>query len=124
MLTYKAHIRLKSAKVENSRMLEVFLVCLVYALIHPRFKDYAYILLIVPAYFIIMNNRYTKTNPFVFFLAILVYPPFIVPGTEIVFMFFWKYYPLVVAYVIWGMYLHEIFSWATAPGLAPLPNDK
>jgi len=124
VLTYKARIRLKSAKVENSRMLEVFLVCLVYALIHPRFKDYAYILLIVPAYFIIMNNRYTKTNPFVFFLAILVYPPFIVPGTEIFFTFFWKYYPLVVAYVIWGMYLQEIFSWATAPGLAPLPNDK
>jgi len=124
VLTYKAHTRLKSAKVENSRMLEVFLVCLVYALIHPRLKDYAYILLIVPAYFIIMNNRYTKTTPFVFFLAVLVYPPFIIPGTEIVFMFFWKYYPLVVAYVLWGMYLHEIFSWATAPGSALLPDDK
>ena len=124
VFTYKAHIRLKSAKVENSRMLEVFLVCLVYALIHPRLKDYAYILLIVPAYYMIMNNRYTKTTPFVFFLAILVYPPFIVPGTEIVFMFFWKYYPLVVAYVLWGMYLHEIFSWATAPGSALLPDDK
>jgi hypothetical protein len=124
LLTYKAHTRLKSAKVENSRMLEVFLVCLVYALIHPRFKDYAYILLIMPAYYIIMNNRFTKTNPFVFFLAILVYPPFIIPGTEIIFMFFWKYYPLFVAYAIWGMYLHEIFSRATAPGPAALPNDK
>ena len=123
-LTHKARTRLKSAPVENSRMLEVFLVCLVYALIHPRLKDYAYMLLIVPAYYIIMNSRFTKPNPFVFLLAILVYPPFIVPGTEIIFMFFWKYYPLVVAYVIWGMYLHEIFSWTTVPGAAPLPNDK
>ncbi len=124
LLTYKAYTRLKSAKVENSRMLEVFLVCLVYALIHPRFKDYAYILLIVPAYYIIMNNRFTNTNAFIFFSAILVYPPFIVPGTEIIFMFFWKYYPLVVAYVIWGLYLHEIFSSVKASGPAQLTKDK
>jgi hypothetical protein len=107
--------------MENRQMLEVFLVCLVYALIHPRFKDYAYILLIVPAYYIIMSNRFTKANPFVFFLAALVYPPFIIPGTEIIFMFFWKYYPLIVAYVIWGMYLYEIFSFGKTPlpGTAP-----
>jgi hypothetical protein len=124
LLSYKAHIRLKAAKVENRQVLQVFLVCLVYALIHPRFKDYAYILLIVPAFHIIMNNRFTKANPFVFFLAVLIYPPFVVPGTEIVFMFFWKYYPLMVAYVIWGMYLSEIFSTVESPVSAPLPDTK
>jgi len=124
VLTHRAHARLVSAKVENRQMLEVFLVCLVYALIHPRFKDYAYMLLIVPAFYIIMNNRFTKANPFAFFFAILLYPPFIVPGTEIVFMFFWKYYPLVVAYVIWGMYLYEIFSTGKAPSREPLPAEK
>ncbi len=124
VFTHRAHARLVSAKVENRQMLEVFLVCLVYALIHPRFKDYAYILLIVPAFYIIMNNRFTKANPFVIFFAILLYPPFIVPGTEIIFMFFWKYYPLMVAYVIWGMYLYEIFSTGKAPSRAPLPAEK
>ena len=122
-LTFKAHGRLKNAEVENRPMLEVFLVCLVYALIHPRFKDYAYILLIVPAFYIIMNSRVTKTNPFVFFLAILVYPPFIVPGTEFVFTFFWKYYPLMIAYVIWGMYLHEIYSYDKAPPPTAIPKE-
>jgi hypothetical protein len=124
LLTYKAHGRLKSAKVENRQMLEIFLVCLVYALIHPRFKDYAYMLLIVPAFYIILNNRFTKANQFVIFFVILVYPPFIVPGTEIIFMFFWKYYALMVAYVIWGMYLYEIFSTGKAPSAAPLTDDK
>lgn len=124
VFTHRAHARLVSAKVENRQMLEVFLVCLVYALIHPRFKDYAYILLIVPAFYIIMNNRFTKANPFAFFFAILLYPPFIVPGTEIIFMFFWKYYPLVVAYAIWGMYLYEIFSAGKAPPCTPLPDEK
>jgi Glycosyltransferase family 87 len=122
LLSYKAHARLKSVKVENREMLEVFLVCLVYALIHPRFKDYAYILLIVPAYYIIMHNHFTKVNPFVFFFAILVYPPFIIPGTEVIFIFFWKYYPIVVAYLIWAMYLSEIFSsdFAKSPTARPM----
>jgi hypothetical protein len=58
----------------------------------------------------IRNTRFTPAVPFIFFLSILVYPPFIVPGTEIIFSFFWKYYPLMIVYAIWGMYLHEIFS--------------
>jgi hypothetical protein len=113
--TYKAYIRLNNLKVKNRQMVEVFLFCLVYALIHPRFKDYAYILLIVPAFYIIVNNRFTKANSFIFFFAALVYPPFIIPGTEIVFTFFWKYYPLMVAYAIWGMYLYEIYSSGKQP---------
>jgi len=123
--TFKAYIRLNTLKVKNRQMVEVFLVCLVYALIHPRFKDYAYILLIVPAFYIIVNNRFTKANSFIFFLAVLVYPPFIIPGTEIVFTFFWKYYPLIVAYAIWGMYLYEIYFSGKQPcGLPPHQSFK
>ncbi len=119
LLTYKAHVRLSHLSVENRPMITVFLVCLVYALIHPRFKDYAYILLIVPSFYIIMNSRFAKVNPFVFFLVILVFPPFTVPGTELIFTFFWNYYALFVAYAIWGMYLNEIFTATEAPSGAP-----
>ena len=118
-LTFKAHVRLNSLSAENRPMINVFLVCLVYALIHPRLKDYAYILLIVPSFFIIMNSRFTKVNAFVFFLAIVAVPPFIVPGTEFIFTFFWNYYTLFVAYAIWGMYLNEIFTATEAPSGAP-----
>ena len=110
LFTYKAYVRLNALKSENKQMIAVFLVCLVYALIHPRFKDYAYILLIVPAFYIIMNSRFTKATPFIFLLTALVYPPFVIPGTGIIFTFFWKYYPLMVAYAIWGMYLFELNS--------------
>ena len=123
LLTYKAYVRLNSLSVENRPMIDVFLVCLVYALIHPRLKDYAYILLIVPSFYIIMNGRFTKVNPFIFFLAIVAYPPFIVPGTEIVFTFFWNYYTLFFAYAIWGMYLNEIFSAAEELSTAPFSRD-
>lgn len=108
--SYKAYLRLKNLNVKNRRMVEIFLVCLVYGLIHPRFKDYAYMLLIVPAFYIITNNRFAKANPFILLLVALVYPPFIIPGTEIVFTFFWKYYPLMTAYLVWGLYLNDIFS--------------
>jgi hypothetical protein len=123
LLTYKAYVRLNSLSVENRPMIDVFLVCLVYALIHPRLKDYAYILLIAPSFYIIMNGRFTKFNPFIFLLAILAYPPFIVPGTEIVFTFFWNYYTLFVAYAIWAMYLNEIFSAGEELSTAPFSRD-
>jgi hypothetical protein len=123
LLTYKAYVRLNSLSVENRPMIDVFLVCLVYALIHPRLKDYAYILLIVPSFYIIMNGRFTKVYPFIFLLAILAYPPFIVPGTEIVFTFFWNYYTLFVAYAIWAMYLNEIFSAGEDLSTAPFSRD-
>ena len=121
--TYKAHVRLNSLEVENRPMLNVFLVCLVYALIHPRLKDYAYILLIVPSFYIVMNSRFTKVNPFVFFLAIAALPPLIMPGTDLIFTFFWNYYTLFVAYAIWGMYLNEIFSAAEQPDSLPFMKD-
>ena len=121
--TYKAHVRLNTLDVENRPMINVFLVCLVYALIHPRLKDYAYILLIAPSFFIIMNSRFTKVNPFVFFLAIVAVPPFIVPGTELIFTLFWNYYSLFVAYAIWGMYLNEIFTAAETPSGAPFSRN-
>ena len=121
--TYKAYVRLNTLDVENRPMINVFLVCLVYALIHPRLKDYAYILLIVPAFYIIMNSRFTKVNPFVFFLVIVAFPPFIVPGTELIFTFFWNYYTLFVAYAIWGMYLNEIFSATQEPDSLPFMKD-
>jgi ABC-type enterochelin transport system permease subunit len=110
LLTYKAYVRLNHLRLENRPMINVFLICLVYALIHPRLKDYAYILLIVPSFYIIRNSRFTKFNPFIFFLVIVAFPPYIVPGSEFIFRFFWSYYTLFVAYAIWAMYLNEIFS--------------
>lgn len=108
--TYKAYARLQRINHPYKEMISLFLVCLVYALIHPRFKDYAHILLLLPAYYIIRNTRFTPAVPFVFFLTVLVYPPFLLPGIDIIFNFFWKYYPLMIVYTIWGMYLYEIFS--------------
>ncbi len=107
--SYKACVRLRLADRDTRSMMEVFMVCLVYALIHPRFKDYGYILLLVPSYYIIKNTAYTKLAPFLFILFIMsnrLMLPIAAPIYDIV----WTYYPLMVAYCVWGLYLNHIFS--------------
>ena len=96
---------------EDNQKIILFIVCLVYALIHPRFKDYAYMLLIVPSYYIMKNIRYTKAFPFIFIFAILASPHLMLPGIDILSSIMWRYFPLIIAYTIWGLYLYEIFSW-------------
>jgi Glycosyltransferase family 87 len=116
--SYQACLRLKRAKIENRATLEVFVVCLVYALIHPRFKDYGYILLLVPSYYIIKNIRYTRIAPFLFLLFILS-DRMMLPIAASIYDIIWAYYPLLVAYCVWGIYLHEIFSPAQEPAVKP-----
>ena len=107
--SYKACLKLKLLEAENRAVLEVLVVCLVYALIHPRFKDYGYILLLIPAYYIIINMRYTKIAPFLFILFIMS-NRMMLPIAASIYDVIWSYYPLMVAYCVWGIYLNEIFT--------------
>ena len=90
----------------------LFLVCLVYALIHPRLKDYAYMLLIVPSYYIMKTTRLEKVFPFIFVLSIMAAPRLLLPGFDILSSLVWRYFPLMIAYLVWGIYLYDIFSHA------------
>ena len=111
-LSGKAYFLLKGTRTDHpdrDKMI-LFLVCLVYALIHPRFKDYAYMLLIVPAYYIMKTTRLKKAFPFIFILSVLAAPHLMLPGFDFLSSIMWRYFPLMVAYTIWGLYLHEISS--------------
>jgi len=107
--SYKACLRLKRKQIDNRAMLEVFVVCLVYALIHPRFKDYGYILLIVPSFYAIKNIHYTKITPFLFLLFIMS-NRMMLPIVSSIYDIVWAFFPLMAAYCVWGIYLYEIFS--------------
>jgi hypothetical protein len=111
-LSGRAYFLLKGTRPghpDRDKMI-LFLVCLVYALIHPRFKDYAYMLLIVPAYYIMKTTRLKKAFPFIFILSILAAPHLMLPGFDFLSSIMWRYFPLMIAYTIWGLYLHEISS--------------
>ena len=113
-LSYQAWIRLKCNEIKDKAMLEIFLACLVYALIHPRFKDYMYILLLVPSYYLIKNFRHTAVTPFLFILFILSCDRMVLPIVSSMYALLWAYFPLIVAYCVWGLYLNEIFRMGAA----------
>ena len=111
-LSGRAYFLLKGTQTDHPdrEKMILFLVCLVYALIHPRFKDYAYMVLIVPAYYIMKTTRLKKAFAFIFILSILAAPHLLLPGFDILSALVWRYFPLMIAYTIWGLYLHETFS--------------
>jgi hypothetical protein len=110
-LTYRAWYKLKNNEMANREMTEVFLVCLLYALIHPRLKDYMFLLLIVPSYYIIKNTRHTKLAPFLFILFVLSCERLVLPIFSSIMSLVRAYYPLMIAYCVWGIYLYEIFNY-------------
>ncbi len=110
--SWKAYRRLRYTEREDKERLFLFLACLVYALILPRFKDYSYILLIVPAYFILKELTYWKAKPILFILIILPSPiNASLPGISLISRVIWEYYSLFLAYSIWGLYIYEFFTY-------------
>ena len=107
VLSMRSFRLLKFIGTEKKKML-VFLSCLLYALALPRFKDYSFILLIVPTYYIIMKTDRVKSYALFFILTIISAKYITLPGLGIVYNFIWKYYPLLIAYFIFGVYICEI----------------
>ncbi|MBN1221886.1 MAG: DUF2029 domain-containing protein [Candidatus Aminicenantes bacterium] len=96
--------------LEDHRIL-IFLACVVYSLILPRFKDYSYVLLIVPTYYVIKKHASSGTAVLLFLIFILSTPLHVnLPGLDAFFTLFWGYYPLVIAYAVWFMCLHILAS--------------
>jgi hypothetical protein len=76
----------------------LYLVCLAFALIVPRFKDYAFVLLLVPAYDLV--TRRLRSRGSAVLLALLVLAPRLpLPFGmgAVVGRFLWGYYPWVLA---------------------------
>lgn len=107
-ITLKAWGRLRRVDTEDSRKMLLFFVCLTYAVIHPRMKDYSYILLIVPTYFIMKRPRYAKIYPLLFVVAII--SSMQLPLIDGIYFVTDQYYSLVIAYGAMGLYLYDIFS--------------
>lgn len=108
LVSWRAYKVLRSVKPEDKERMTLFLACLVYALILPRFKDYSYILLLVPTFFILKRADHLKGFPFLFILATLSSRHIMLPGLNEFFGIFWEYYPLMAAYCVWILYVYHI----------------
>ncbi|MCX5714128.1 MAG: hypothetical protein NT033_04835 [Candidatus Omnitrophica bacterium] len=108
LLSLKAILKINSQKIEDKGKWLVFFICLVYALVAPRFKDYSYIILIPPTYFIMQKMRGIKAGTLFFVLVILSAKGVTLPGFDYICYFLWNYYPLFLAFMVWGVYLYEL----------------
>lgn len=106
LMSRLAYIRIKSARIEDKDKWVIFFSCSTYSLIANYFKDYSYILLILPAYFLIKNTRISPKGLLLFIAIISAQGP--LPGEGSVFNLFWNYYPLFVAYFLWCLYVYEM----------------
>jgi hypothetical protein len=95
---------------DRNRMM-IFFSCLTYALAAVRFKDYSYVLLLVPAYVIIRRTSYRDVYSLLFILLIFSTGSHsLLPWPR-----FWSYYPLFLAAGVFALYAREFLPYA--PGL-------
>ena len=110
-LTGQALGRLKRRGGLETEKVAIFLSCMAYALLLPRFKDYSYVLLLVPAYFALKKYSGGLGRVFLFGLMILSVPEFVnLPGFKEIFEQVWGFMPMWAAVVIWILYLRHAFS--------------
>jgi len=108
IVTVRRFTMLRSLDLVDREKIMIFIACTVYAMVVPNFEDYEYIILIVPAYWIL--KRSGDVNFYMFFFmftllsSVLTPLPLIRPLIRIML----EYSPLVLAYLIWGMYLREV----------------
>jgi len=97
--------------------LRIFVFCLVYAIVLPRFKGYSYILLLIPTLYLV---RRQPPALFMLWAAAL----FVVPGISLfplvdyVGWIITSYLPLLLAYTLWFCYLTELRRSPSPNGVA------
>ena len=104
LLTAWACARLKF--IADGEKVGVFLLCSAYGLLPPYFADYAYIPLIVPAFFIFKRASFKAFLPL--FLIASLSPLNLLPHPSAL-DYLWRYYPVLTAWGVWGMYVWEIY---------------
>ena len=90
----------------GGQLWRICLVCLAYGIIVPRFKNYTYILLVGPAFYVVMTSR--LPSPRLLACAILMMSTYRGYDTfgRVLEPFYWltgEYYPLLLAWLLWGL---------------------
>lgn len=102
---YRAH---KPYDSPEKQKILIYFICLTYALILPRFKDYSFILLLMPFYFI-MKKKSRFYVPLFILIAVFPLPSGPnYPGLGRISFYLGEYYSLLLAYVAWFLYASEV----------------
>jgi hypothetical protein len=92
-------LKLKS----DAWLYRLFLFCLAYAVIMPRFKNYSFILLLLPAFFFVVHAYQKRINLglILLLLSASIPIPFGLSGAAS--RLVWGYYPIIIAVMLWWL---------------------
>jgi len=108
LISWRA-LRGLEALEDDRDKLAINFMCLVFALLSPRLKDYSYIILLLPTYFILVRTTVVRAYHLGFILCVLTVAPTVTfPGLSVPATALWHYYPLALAFLVWIIYLAEL----------------
>ena len=84
-------IKIKKLTVENKKII-LFSFITLYTAISPRFKEYSYIIMLVPAFYIILKSNFNLTKLLLFIFFIMAKDPFIPIMNNFYGKIIWPYY--------------------------------
>ncbi|MCX6339427.1 MAG: glycosyltransferase 87 family protein [Candidatus Aureabacteria bacterium] len=109
VVTWRACVALRSLRLVSGEKILIFLACAVYAVILPHFEDYSYIIVLVPAYVIVRRSGRGDRAALLLFMILSAAGttlPLVRPLMRIIL----AYSPLMLTYLVWGLYVREISS--------------
>jgi len=105
-ISFQAVRRIRRGSSADTAQVIVFLSCITFALIMPRFKTYSFMILLPPALYVLRRSANLPAFAvLVALLALTVSTPF--PVSPYLRMF-WMYYPLSLGFLIWGLMLRHV----------------
>lgn len=94
-------------KNNDTRLLVLFTGILLGILILPRFKDYSYVLAVLPAYYLIIRIKERKNLVVWLIVICLSSINLSAPIFRQLQELYWNFYTLILTGVLWGLYLCE-----------------
>lgn len=88
--------------------IQVFIYVLVYALILPRYKNYSFILQILPAYYLIQSIAgVAKQKQYILGIVLMIVfsVRLTLPGSNLISYLFSNYYQILAVFALWGGYM-------------------
>jgi hypothetical protein len=107
LVSFMTGVKLKEIIKNNdreSKLMIAFTLCLGIIIILPRFKNYSYILAILPVFYLVIRSYKKAGVTLLLILVCLSTPNFSTPILQL----FWEYSSLIISFIAWLFYLKEI----------------
>lgn len=107
-VTWRSAAALRSLGADDGEKIMICFACAAYALALPHFEDYSYVIMLVPAYYILKRSSARAVYAFLFLFVLLSSAATALPLMRAAVRVALVNSPLVLTYFIWGLYVNEI----------------